>query len=428
MTLRSRSSHLLLRTSLLLALPLLSACEQPPPSQGETQTIRGQLPGYPNPGPSYAGAKVMIPGHAPVTPDGSGAFEISGVQAPYDLVVHYPAALNNTGMVFLFKGLQRNDPTLPANFSSGRRTQVSGTISGSGIPLAAGRKLALLVSTPFSSDPLDPITESTYSQETSWFGAESVTGTLHALELGTDPSTGQPIYGAYGRRQGVTLTQGSPLTGQDIALSPIGTASVSGRVADAPGLVLQQASISIELPNEGGMRLFTYSPATSGFQMTVPDVEGATFAVNATVRWPGNPGSSWISKKGIRAGTTDLVLTPEAPTRLLTPASTAQVADLSAGFSWEGQPRAIHQLDLFASIAGGPHFQVIQVLTTDTRVDMPDLSPLGLTTSHRGASYFWSVASGGPVESVDDWMRSTPAPSDSRFGSSGGPRSFTTAP
>ncbi|WP_375771479.1 hypothetical protein NR798_11420 [Archangium gephyra] len=427
MSLRSRPMHRLLRTTLLLSLPLLSACEQPPPPQPATQTIRGQLPGYPNPGPAYAGAKVMIPGHAPVTPDASGVFEIPGVQTPYDLVVHYPAA-NGTGFVVLVQGLQRNDPTLPANYSATRRAQVSGTFSGPSFPLPAGRKLAVVFETPLSIGAQGTFTESTYSHEVTWPDAESMTGTLHAMELGTDPSTGQQTYGAYGRREGVTLTQGSALSGQDIALSPIGTASITGRVTDIPGQTLQKTSVTLEIANERGMSLFSYSPATSDFQLAVPDLAGATFKVQASLSGRGDLEYTQVWKTGVRAGTTDLVLTAPAPTRLLSPASKAQVDDLSAGFSWEGPPRALYQFDLLASVGGEPHYQVIQVITTETHVTVPDLSPLGLTASRRGASYSWMVSAYGPVESVEEWMWFTPRPSESRFSSGSGLSSFTTAP
>lgn len=418
MTLRSRSPRL--GTVLLLCLPLLAACEPP---AAQPQTIRGQLPGYPHPNPSYT-AKVMVPGHAPVTPDASGAFEIPDVKLPYDLVVYFPADAG-MGVVVVLQGLQRNDPTLPANFFRSRKTWVSGTISGPSFPLPPHGRLAAFFEAPFSIDPRFTLTQRNYSQQAAWVGAETVTGTLHAMELGEDPSTGAPTYGSYGRREGVTLTQGVPLTGQDITLSPIGTASVTGRVSGTAGLPLLETAVSLETAHGSGMRLFTHAPTTNDLRMAVPDLAGATFKVEAFLRGEDAHEFATVWKTGVRAGTTDLVLTPPAPPRLLSPASEAQVSDLSAGFSWEGPAHALHTVYLYPSTADEPTYQLF---TPHSRATLPDLSPLGLTGPRRGTRYSWSVHSQGPMDSVDEWMRPTPRPADSQFNTGAGLRTLTTAP
>ncbi len=402
---------------LLLCLPLLAACEPP---AAQPQTIRGQLPGYPNPDPSYT-AKVMVPGHAPVTPDASGAFEIPDVKLPYDLVVYFPA---DTGLVVVLQGLHRNDPTLPANFFRSRKTWVSGTVSGPSFPLPPHGRLVAFFEAPFSIDPHVTLTQRDYSQQATWVGAETVTGTLHAMELGGDASTGTP-YWFYGRREGVTLTQGVPLTGEDITLSPIGTASVTGRVVGTTGLPLQETAVSLETAHGSGMRLFTDTPTTNDLRMEVPALEGATFKVEAFLRGNDADEFATVWKTGVRAGTTDLVLTPPAPPRLLTPASEAQVSELTAGFSWEGPAHAVHTVYLSPSTADEPIYQLV---TTDSRATLPDLSPLGLTGPRRGARYSWNVQSRGPMDSVEEWMRPTPRPADSQFNTGAVRRTLTTAP
>jgi hypothetical protein len=425
MTLRSRPTHLALGTALLLSLPLLSACEppvsEPPPTQPETQTIRGQLPGYPNPDLK---ATVMIPGHAPVSPDAAtGAFEIPNVKVPYDLVVYFPRFVG-FGMVTVFKGLQRNDPTLPATYSWLHRTSVFGTISGPRFPLPTNRRLAVYFEAPFSIDNQFNESKSSYIHEPAWYGPVTLTGTLHAVELGGDPTTGARSYWSYGRREGVTLTKGTSSDGQDITLSPVGTASVTGRVVGTPGLTHEKTTISLDLVGEAGMQLFTYDPAST-FQLAVPDMAGAAFRVEAFLKNTSTNESASVWKTGVRAGATDVVLTSPMPPRLLTPASGAQVAELSAGFSWEGPERALHTLTFNPSVPGEPTYHIV---TTDSRATLPDVSPLGLSGPVRGRNYTWEVNSHGPVESVEAWMRSTPPPSDSRFTTQSGRSTLTLAP
>lgn len=421
MTLRSRPTHLAPGIALLLSLPLLSACEPP----ADTETIRGQLAGYPNPGGAHAGVKVMIPGHAPVTPDDSGAFEIRDVKVPYDVVLYYPS-MTERGLALIFQGLERNDPTFPVGSASvSGRTPVSGTFSGPSFPLPAGRKLAVFFESPFTTYTPNAFTQSSYSYEAAWYGPETVTGTFHALEMDGDPSTGKLTYRAHGRREAVTLTQGVPLTGQDIALSPIATGSVAGRVVGTPGLTLQKTSVSLELMNERGPELLAYSPTTSDFQMTVPALTGATFTVRASFKGATTDDTVQVWKTGVPAGTTDLVLTSPAPVRLLTPESGAQLAEPSARFSWEGPPRAIYSFTLLSAITTDPAYVVY---TTASSTTLPDLSPLGITGPRRGEKYYWIFTSGGPYDSVDNFLRSTPPPSDSRFSSSSLMRNFTLTP
>jgi hypothetical protein len=365
----------------------------------------------------------MVPGHAPVTPDALGAFEIPDVKLPYDLVVYLPAD-TGTGVVVVLQGLHRNDPTLPASFFRSRKTWVSGTVSGPSFPLPPHGRWVAFFEAPFSIDPHSTFTQRDYSQQAMWVGAETVTGTLHAMELGGASSTGAPTSWSYGRREGVTLTEGVPVTGQDITLSPLGTASITGRVDGTAGLPLQEIAVSLETTHGSGMRLFTDAPTTNDLRMEVPDLAGATFKVEAFLRGNDTHEFATVWKTGVRAGTTDLVLTPPAPPRLLTPASEAQVSDLSAGFSWEGPANALHTVYLSPSSADEPTYQLF---TTDTRATLPDLSPLGLTGPRRGTRYSWNVHSQGPMDSVEEWMRPTPRPADSQFNTGAGLRTLTYA-
>ena len=183
----------------------------------------------------YAGplpnVPVIITGYPSTTTDVSGHFTISGVSTPYEVTV----VSVSSKRAIVYRGLTRPDPTLYAvelvllmfPYSS----TISGAVSGgAGFPQPANHTTTVA----FSSDHAGgngtaSVGSGAYSVAVSWDGPTITTGSLHALQW--EEASGLPLtYKGYGTKAGVALADGGVFTGQNIAMSAVPTATMTGAV------------------------------------------------------------------------------------------------------------------------------------------------------------------------------------------------------
>ena len=115
-----------------------------------------------------------------------------------------------------------------------------------------------------------------------WSGPTTTTGTLHVLQS-AEPVEYQPIsYSGYGFKENVSLANGSAVTGEDIALTAVTSATFGGTYNTPPaGYTLVQGLVALRFPS-GGLMVIQYDGAPSEtFSYNTPNIRGATLVLAA---------------------------------------------------------------------------------------------------------------------------------------------------
>lgn len=349
-------------------------------------------------GAPVEGATVRV-GTSFATTDAAGAFSLSGISPPYGISATSPDGL----LTSFYAGLRRMDPTLvvfdvaPA---FPRSASVTGALSGgAGFPKPDGHEAGVAFRSPEAAgSSAVQAGVATYQLGASWSGPPAVTGALHALGWQVDADKRPVSYDGYGSRTGVALASGSMATGQDVALSAIGSSSVAGTILNAPS---NSASISMSVVLGDGARLrilpppgdpspFPYSGYVSTFSIPTPVVAGATIDLVARQDYAGGPYQE-VHRHGLAAGETGVLLAFGGPPIQGSPVNGTIIAPGQV-FSWHTMPDAPVYVISFRGPSGSPGYDIF---TTVPAFAIPADFTMPSSTSYtwliRGSSAFATV-------------------------------------
>jgi hypothetical protein len=347
-------------------------------------------------GSPLASATVLITSGAfsqSTVSDANGAFSVPNVPVPYDATV-----LDSTKKLAIqYQGLTRPDPTLfdLTTTTLPQSANLSGQLSGGTFPLTAGYAASVVFASPqttLQSNGLSVATGGGVSGSVHWAGPSSTTGTLYALELHRDATSGLPLdYPGYGTLSGVQLEDMSVLGGQNIALASVSPSLLSGSITAASGFTLAGKEMFF-IPAAGAIfGLLSDADAGSTFSYVTPNVTGATFTLVAEATGPSSE-TSLVKMTGLAANASGLSLSIPASPTLTLPVSAATGVTVTTPFSWTNFTGVY--LVLFS---GTPSYVVF---TANSTVTIPDFTAQGLPLP-ASSNYTWEVLGIGPSTTVD---------------------------
>lgn len=333
---------------------------------------------------------------ATTTSSANGDFSVVGVPTPYDATVVASASKRAA----IYKGLTRPDPTLiflgltPPTTNS---ATISGTISGgAGFPEPANHVTRVRFGSPETTNQATANTATgTYTMGPSWNGPATTTGTLHALQWQRDAASLPTQYKGYGNKQNVALSNGGVFANQNIAMTPVVNASLSGNVTVASGQTLVSKEVLVVFDANTRISLLRELTAPAGFTYTVPSIAGATLMLRAAVEKAGANEVVAI-KIGLAANATNVNLTMPAGPELTLPVNAATNINNTTSFSWSSFSGGVHAAS-FDGPAGQPDYVVFSA-GTDTTI--PNLSALGMGLPP-ATSYQWQVYGFAPFANID---------------------------
>lgn len=367
----------------------------PPP----TITVAGKVMDSGKNGVS--GATVAI-GSQHTTTDGTGAFSISGVTAPYDAVLIVPAGSRNAAIVY--KGLTRADPTLLNLAVSGNPPNsgtVTGSVSGGDALPAASDNTAVAWGSPevvrFASFTSNP-----WSLSFKWAGPAATTGNVHALQW--TPTTGIPTaYKGYGVHTGVAVANGGTTNSVAIAMTAPVASTVSGSVTVPAGLTLAAKSLSIAFDDGATFGVGSENSSATSFNYPVPSGISSTATVSAQGAITG-VAASITAVSGIAAGATNATVSLLSPAVQSTPVNNATGVSTTTDFTWTQLSGAVHVVIIGSSAsATAPAYYIISTGSTGR---IPDLGALGVVLP-AATAYGWQILALGPWASIDAFASGT---------------------
>jgi hypothetical protein len=370
-----------------VAALLLGGCS----SNSGPVTVSGtvvDLSGHP-----FAGQTVVISSgtfsRTQVT-DVTGAFSVEGVPTPYNATV-----VDSGGeRVTSYQGLTRTDPTLTDAISQSpnRRATLGGQLTGGTYPESDQLETTFAFSSPETFTPLAALSSGSYQAQVQWSGPETTSGTLYALQLDFGAQPG-PGYLGYGVRENVALADMGTSTGQDVALSPVTSGTLSGTVTAAPGYSVYETNVQLLVAPTVPLFLFGFAYIPSGgspFSYVTPSIEGTSLLLSEAAQGPA--GAYVATQMALSANATGVALTlPAAPTLNL-PADGATGVTPTTSFSWTAFPSGVH---VFQVYSGGSAFLLVTSASTATLADFSPQTPLS------SATYTWDVIGYAPAASVD---------------------------
>jgi len=273
---------------------------------------------------------------------------------------------------------------------------LSGTVSGgTGFPQPANHKTAVA----FASDEAGGTNmangvSGAYSLGLGWAGAVTITGAIHALQW--EEASALPVtYKGYGTKAGVALADGGAFTGQNITMSSIPTATLSGSITVPSGYMLGIKTVSAVFGSAGSIDVVADGSSTASFSYATPSIPGVNLGLRVIAT--SSSGNSNVWRVGLDPNTSGLtIMIPAAPTQTL-PVNAATNVDTATIFSWTGFSQGIHLVYLNGP-PGEPDYYVV---TSATSTRIPNLNTIGLGLP-ASKSYQWQIRGLAPFASVDD--------------------------
>ncbi|WNG17541.1 hypothetical protein [Cystobacter fuscus] len=355
-------------------------------------------------------ASILIPGNGrqPVAVDGSGAFSISGVTPPYDVIV----ADKERRVATVFKGLTLETLTVPLVLDLDaeqpdpeHRATVEGTVTGEQPSSSITTTSLLFASTGGdASGSVEP--SGTYSLNVDWNGATSVSGTIYALQSESSNPLSLPTrYLAFGQRDNVTVSKDATLPAQDIALSPVTNSRLAGNYIVPEGYALSVSTLSLAIKpgSEFGLGL-AFAPS-GAFDYAVPQIPQTTFSILAAAsprdaQGADNEAQTILFKRGLTAGTTNVSVEFQVPARPAQPADAAKDVTRTTGFSWSPFAGGVHALTLQEDKSENQTPYTVTIYTSGTQATLPDLSAFGMDLP-ANTEFTWQIQGVGPAASLD---------------------------
>lgn len=402
---------LLVLSSLLLAACGGGGAGEPgdPDPSGVTVTGSLLLPG----GAPASGMQVVIAGESRTT-SVSGSFQVVGVEIPYDLMID----VESFDAVLVYQGLTTAEPVLqlPLTLPTVERDatinfQASGFDATPPAPEAGHSNGDYLVcggaANFLGCTGVGIAQTSAAVRNVTWFGPATVQAKVMAVQ-GTVLDTQPRLFTEYSHfaysanRQ---WTSDQTIT-HPLVFNPVGTGHITGTTTVPTGYSIRSRGLGLTSGDERwspiSFEQHSSAPIAADFSFAAP--EGIGFGYYVSTR--AELGESFVEKEVqvADANATGLsILLPEPP-RLLQPTAGQAGISTSTTFSWTPMEEGLY-LYMFApdvgsdpTADGSPGFVII---TTDTQVNLPDTSPLGIALPS-ATPYFWMVQAIAPVGSVDE--------------------------
>ena len=364
----------------------------------------------PNPGPStftvsgkvvsltgqpVPSATVQVIGKPSTTTDSNGNFSIPGVSAPYDVAA--VASFGPNSVVTLFKGVTRSDPRVIA-FASGagsKSATINGSLSGSLVlPTPLFRQTRVAFVAPEGSDTSN-VFNNPYALTPSWFGPNSITGTVHALQWSTDVAGLPTIYRGYGKLENVPVSDGSIANNKDVALNAVAGSILSGNVTVPAGMSLSNKRLSADFGLNAKINLLSDSSVGVAFSYNAPNIAGVGLTASARASGAGGLEAE-VFKRNLAANANNLNLEIPTPPSLSLPVNAATGIDLTnQAFSWAPFSGGLHIAQL---VTPGKLFFVF---TAASNLTLPSTASLGLGTLPAGTAFSWRVMGTSAMTSTD---------------------------
>jgi hypothetical protein len=344
------------------------------------------------------GATIIIGTQNSVS-DANGAFSISGVMLPYDLIalsgkfgVVYQQLNLRTPVTVVFPNLI---PTLPK----------SGTVMGNITPTTnigvADYQTFVAWGSPETTlfSDFDFVqTGGAYSLALSWMGPNSTTGNMHVLQMLLDNTTDLPTsFPGYQVSSGLVVAN-SGTTTADMTMDSVTNASLSGTISVPASAPLLLNLISFEFA-DGAMMwdVASDSSGASTFSYTVPPPStGATTTLLALAESDDAITAAFGS--GLMPNTTGVSMTVSAPAEPASPADGGTGVTTATNFVWTPFSSGVHLVTFAPSVSTNPTYYVFTAASTTT---IPDLSLEGLGLPTSGAIYSWSITGMAPFATLD---------------------------
>ncbi len=382
----------------LVGLFALSFCSRPKPVGsvdvgGGTYSFLTCIP--------LSGATVRAGNRAPVTTDANGAFHVSGVQLPYDVVALSPtfAVADTNSGIAVYRRLTRPDPAiyLSASASSwNQQVTVSGNLGG-----ALGTNATYTV-VHLSADGLDSTctvdgsaSPWTYAcNNVPWYGSAALSAKLRALSWNVDANGAPTDYVGFVEKD-ISLTSGATISSVDLTLAAVpGKTTVAGSVSAPTGYTVNREALEVELSSPTA-RFMVFTPSTisgTSFSFFAPTLTGARVAVTAGA--VSGAGEESIARSLMPAAGGNVSITlPAAPA--LTAPDNAATIHAGAVLKWSAVPGASYIVTASLSAAAS-----LFAVTSDPEFTIPDLSDMNAALP-AAASYSWSVMAAAPCATAD---------------------------
>lgn len=328
------------------------------------------------------------------TTNASGLFSVSGVTPPYD------ATVVSGNQSLIYKGLTRTDPTLVfLGFSPGvsRSASLSGTVSGgAGFPQPANHVTRTAFGSPEARDSATANTATgVYNMGTvSWFGPTTTTGNVRALQWLFDGTNLPTDYKGYGEKLGVALSDGGAFASQNVTMSGVSEATISGSVTLPAGYTLASKRMAVGFADGSLINVLSDAGASTNFAYTTPNVTGATIQMLVTAV---NAGTSvYTTKPGLAVNATGVSIPLSAGSELSLPPNAATGVNHTTIFSYTPFSGGVH-LVVFNGPGASPDYVVVTAAASTT---IPNLSSVGLGLP-ASTGYSWQVYGVAPFASVD---------------------------
>jgi len=379
--------------AILAAVSFIAACgggRGPAPAIVVSGVILDLSSGTPVPG-----ITVSIAQQSTVS-DANGRFSLPNVPPPYVLT----AVSVDAELAVIYEGLTRSDPTIqwlrsrPSEMPVNRQGEILGTIDG-GVPIDALTSIQFAFGAPGARTLLPGHfpTPTTYDVTVFWNGPQTITGSVHALEvtrIGGLPTA----FPGYAVHTDVPISDGVNTPGVDLPLMPPSVGSIGGAYRLPAGYSFVSKGVKLVFGDGAWFWVAGDDGQGTDFNFTLPVNIDATATIFTQATGPGGVGvTRWDT--GIAVGTTGLVLALPQGAPIIGPVDGTTLVDGQTEFSWNAFPGGIFIVD-FTTSNGGPS---IYMVTQATRTTIPQIPSLPLAA---GNQYHWNVTGVAPFASVDE--------------------------
>lgn len=365
---------------------------------------------------------VWIRGKGTTLTDDAGAFTFKDVVPPYDVgYVSAPGTVQSLNIVRIFQGVTRSTVRLPfpENYGYERTGDLQGTLRGSTVafPSPLSRITQIFYTAPGDFGwATHQLTDSTFTVQGVWCGAASETGTLAAMQW-TPDTLGSIVYNGYGMLDGVTAQGDGLLTGQDVVMSSVTAAPLTGTVTAPSGYMLNAKVFHLAVGLTTMVPDLQVDTTTNpAFNFLTPVVAGTSLTVEARASLGGR--ITLARQQRLTPGTTGVSIALLPAPALNAPAANATgVALATQTFQWSPFAGGMHILSVQVRVPALSTQLTYQVFTTGSSATLVSPTDLGIAFVPSRASATWTVA-GLAANSVDAFVDSgdimryggTPAP------------------
>jgi hypothetical protein len=358
-------------------------------------------------GQAVSNANVSIASKTPVQTNANGEFEFLEVEKPYTVSVTVGS------QVHVFSGLTRANPTLPLLNNTGGApltgtNTVAGTLSGgAGFPNPSNHLTQVVFAHPNATTTYTGAIKNVagllagqggaYSLTSQWTGANSVSGTLYALQWATDPAslTRPTQYKGFGSRA-VTLSNGINPAAQNIALAPVNTGNINLALTPSSGTTVTGRGVYVNLDSRAFFVLVNEVTPDTNATYAVPEITGKGLSVGVSATHS-STGTALVQKSGIQAGAA-VGLSIPAPALLTSPNNNATLTGLKPTLTYTPVANSVSVVVVSNDVKSTIYY------TTATSTSVQ------LTAAKK---YTWAVASLGGYATLDaftgeDWSSGYP--------------------